>query len=62
MRWPAWLLRRLGVDRDDGAAELAEREQQEKLAALLARRPVVHRQLNQFAAEVEAALTRRRHE
>lgn len=58
MRWPAWLLRRLGAGRD-GAAERAEREQRAKQRELDVTKREVRREVNRFTADVEAAMVRR---
>lgn len=57
-----WLLRKFGLARNGHDAERAQREQEAKLRELQARRPAVRREVNQFAADIEAALTRRRHQ
>lgn len=56
-----WLLRKFGLV-NGAAAEQAQREQDAKLRELRAQRPEVHREINRFAADVEAALARRRHQ
>jgi hypothetical protein len=59
VRWPLWL--RLLRRRPDAgaAAKLAQREQEAKLREFRTRRPEVRKEINRFAAEVEAAMARR---
>jgi hypothetical protein len=56
-----WLRRPREVKVDGSEAAAAEAVARQKLAEAQARRPETARAVNQFAAEVEAALARRRH-
>lgn len=61
MTWPAWLLRRLHIGHTDHVElEQAELEQAAKRKELDAKKTEVRHAINGFAAEVEAALQKRR--
>lgn len=62
-----WLWRRLRSRREEVEvngtdAAVAEAVAQQKLAEAQRRRPETMREVNRFAAEIEAAMARRRHQ
>jgi hypothetical protein len=62
VRWLwRWLRRPREVKVDGSEAAAAAAVAQQKLAEAQARRPETAREINRFAAEVEAALVRRQH-